>query len=168
MGDAEKQIDDMAKQGQIDPAFLFTMAKAYSGVKETDYTKDDVKETMAHLYMKAKEAAARDSPAEVRILKHLLMIDDPAHRSKELERAFEPVRRRCCCRICARLRALPPLPRCKSASAPGACARTCVAPPRPRSWRLFCWVGDRPDAVPPVSVCKWMAPNSRKACRAQT
>lgn len=91
MADAEKQIDEMAKEGKIDPAFLYTMARAYSGVKETDYTRDDVKETMAHLYVKAKEAAARDSPAEVRILKHLLMIDDPAHRSKELERAFEPV-----------------------------------------------------------------------------
>jgi hypothetical protein len=92
MQEAEQKIDSLAASGQIDPAFLFTMAKAYSGVKETDYTRDDVKETMHHLYMKAKEAAAKDAPNEVRILKHLLSVEDPRHRSSELEKAFDVVR----------------------------------------------------------------------------
>ena len=46
---------------------------------------------MYYLYMKAKEAANRDQPAEVRILKHLLSIDDPQHRRSEMEKAFVKV-----------------------------------------------------------------------------
>jgi hypothetical protein len=89
---AEKKIDEMASAGKLDPAFLLTMARAYSGVKETDYTRDEVKDVMYHLYMKAKEAVARDAPKEVRVLKHLLSIEDPAYRLEELEKAFQPVR----------------------------------------------------------------------------
>jgi hypothetical protein len=88
---AYKQIDDMAAQGTLDPAFLLTMAKAYSGVKDSQYTKDEVKEVMYHLYMKAKETASRQQPPEIRILKHLLSIDDPAHRRDEMEKAFQKV-----------------------------------------------------------------------------
>jgi hypothetical protein len=90
--EAEKQIDAMAATGQIDPAFLLTMAKAHSGVKESDYTKEEVKDVMFHLYTKAKEAAARDLPKEVRILKHLLTIKEPQLRREAMELAFEQVR----------------------------------------------------------------------------
>lgn len=51
-----------------------------------------VKDIMYHLYMKAKEATERGAPAEVRILKYLVSIDDPQHRASELESAFKPVR----------------------------------------------------------------------------
>ena len=49
-----------------------------------------VKDIMAHLYFKAKETAARDQPPEVRILKHLLTMDDPMERNEALGMAFEP------------------------------------------------------------------------------
>eukprot|EP00951_Prasinocladus_malaysianus_P015577 scaffold119714_cov37-Prasinocladus_malaysianus.AAC.1 len=49
-----------------------------------------VKDIMAHLYFKAKEAAARDQPPEVRIIKHLLSMEDPKERMEALEMAFEP------------------------------------------------------------------------------
>jgi hypothetical protein len=89
---AEAHIDGLAASGRLDPAFLLTMARAWGGVKETDYTRDDVKDVMHRLYLKAKEAAARDAPREVRILKALLAIEDPAHRRAEMAAAFEEVR----------------------------------------------------------------------------
>lgn len=41
--EADQKIDKMAAEGQIDPAFLLTMAKAYSGVKETDLAQEEVR-----------------------------------------------------------------------------------------------------------------------------
>lgn len=38
-------------------------------------TRDEVKDVMAHLYFKAKEATARQQPPEVRILKYLLSVE---------------------------------------------------------------------------------------------
>ena len=49
---ADATIDKLATDGRLNPALLLTMAKAYSAAKETDKTKDDVKEIMAHLYFK--------------------------------------------------------------------------------------------------------------------
>ena len=49
---ADATIDRLASEGRINPALLLTMAKAYSAAKETDKTKDEVKEIMAHLYFK--------------------------------------------------------------------------------------------------------------------
>lgn len=65
--DAERRIDEMAASGALDPALLLTMAKAYSGVRETDYTREEVKDLMYHLYLKMKEGAAREAPPEVRV-----------------------------------------------------------------------------------------------------
>lgn len=45
---------------------------------------------MAHLYFKAKESFASQQPPEVRILKHLLSIDDPQQRLVAMEEAFAP------------------------------------------------------------------------------
>ena len=45
---------------------------------------------MLHLYLKARETAARQQPVEVRILKHLLTIDDPLELSKSIDDAFTP------------------------------------------------------------------------------
>eukprot|EP00892_Ulva_mutabilis_P005879 jgi/Ulvmu1/3663/UM017_0077.1 len=90
LDEADQKIDKMAAEGQIDPAFLLTMAKAYSGVKESDMAQEEVKDIMYHLYMKAKEATERGAPPEVRILKHLVSIEDPRHRASELENAFKP------------------------------------------------------------------------------
>ncbi len=52
--EADNQIDALAKSGALDPALLLTMAKAYAAAKETDKTKEEVKDIMAHLYFKAR------------------------------------------------------------------------------------------------------------------
>ena len=50
--EADRKIDDLAAAGRVTPALLLTMAKAYAGVRETDMTKEEVKDIMAHLYFK--------------------------------------------------------------------------------------------------------------------
>uniref|UniRef100_A0A061R6I6 Uncharacterized protein n=2 Tax=Tetraselmis sp. GSL018 TaxID=582737 RepID=A0A061R6I6_9CHLO len=88
--DADKEIDSLQREGKLDPALMLTMAKAYSGVKESPYVKEEVKDIMAHLYFKAKESAARDQPPEVRILKHLLTIEGSRELREALDQAFTP------------------------------------------------------------------------------
>ncbi|CAL8466136.1 g5672 [Coccomyxa elongata] len=88
--EADGKIDELAAAGKLDPALLLTMAKAYAAAKETDKTQEEVKDIMAHLYFKAKESFAQMQPPEVRILKHLLSLDDPRQRSDELAAAFQP------------------------------------------------------------------------------
>ena len=55
MEDADRRIDDLAKSGKLDPALMLTMAKAYSSAKDTDYTKEQVRDVMAHLYFKVNQ-----------------------------------------------------------------------------------------------------------------
>lgn len=45
---------------------------------------------MYHLYLKAKETASRMQPPEVRILKHMLSIEDPLVLKQALFDAFTP------------------------------------------------------------------------------
>ena len=59
LDEAGKRIDMLAAKGEVDPAFLLTMAKAYSGVKETDFAKDEVKDIMYYLYMKVRASRLR-------------------------------------------------------------------------------------------------------------
>ncbi|KAK9806423.1 hypothetical protein WJX73_005207 [Symbiochloris irregularis] len=88
--DADKRIDEMAASGRLDPALMLTMAKAYATAKETDVTKEEVKDIMVHLWLQAKKSFARQQPPEVRILKHLLSLEDPAERRAGVASAFEP------------------------------------------------------------------------------
>ena len=90
MEKAEAKLDELAATGKLDPALLLTMAKAYSGVKETDITKEEVKDVMAHLYFKAKEKFAAQAPVEARILKFLLSVQGESERIELLEQAFQP------------------------------------------------------------------------------
>ena len=60
---ADATIDKLASDGRLNPALLLTMAKAYSAAKETDYTKEEVKDVMAHLYFKVCAAARPFNPS---------------------------------------------------------------------------------------------------------
>ena len=55
--EADRKIDGLADSGQLNPALLLTMAKAYSAAKDTDMPKEEVKEIMGHLYFKASPSA---------------------------------------------------------------------------------------------------------------
>lgn len=87
---ADRKIDEMAASGRLDPALLLMMAKAYAGSKETDITREEVKDVMAHLYFKAKESFAQQAPKEVRILKYLLTVESERDRAELLAQAFQP------------------------------------------------------------------------------
>lgn len=52
----DAKIDNMARSGALDPALLLTLAKAHTSVKDTDYTREEVKDVMAHLYFKVSSA----------------------------------------------------------------------------------------------------------------
>ena len=52
----DAKIDTMARSGALDPALLLTLAKAHTSVKDTDYTREEVKDVMAHLYFKVSPA----------------------------------------------------------------------------------------------------------------
>ncbi|KAK3273529.1 hypothetical protein CYMTET_18234 [Cymbomonas tetramitiformis] len=90
LDEADKMIDDMAASGGLNPALLLHTAKAYNSVKESEYTSDEIKDVMAHLYFKMKETTAQQQPAEVRILKYLLSMEDPMQRTQGLAEAFTP------------------------------------------------------------------------------
>lgn len=85
-----QKIDTMAAENKLDPALVLTAAKAYMSVKESPYVEEEVKDVMAHLYFKMKETMGRQQPKEVRILKHLLAMDNPQEIRSGLEDAFTP------------------------------------------------------------------------------
>ena len=66
------------------------MAKAWAGAKESNLVKDEVKDILAHLYMRAKSNMGAMLPPEIRILRHLLSIEDPRERIQALADAFTP------------------------------------------------------------------------------
>lgn len=86
----DSKIDTMAAGGQLDPALMLLLAKAHQSAKDTDMTREAVRDIMAHLYWKAKESFSAQLPAEVRILKHLLSLEDPKERLAALGEAFTP------------------------------------------------------------------------------
>lgn len=86
----DSKVDAMANEGRIDQATLLSAAKMYNSVKQSQYTKDEVKEVMAHLYFKMQETQHRQQPPVVRILKFLVSIEDPSERSFQMEAAFTP------------------------------------------------------------------------------
>jgi len=86
----DQRMDELAASGGMDGSFLLTVAKMYMSVKESPYTKEEVKDVMYHLYLKAKEATSSMQPAEVRILKHLLTIEDPVMLKQAIFDAFIP------------------------------------------------------------------------------
>lgn len=85
-----KKIDDLAQKNQLDSALMLMITKAWSEAKESDMTKDEVKDVLYHLYMTARGNIQRLMPKEVRILKYLLTVKDPEERMCALKDAFTP------------------------------------------------------------------------------
>ncbi|XP_010544289.1 PREDICTED: uncharacterized protein At4g37920, chloroplastic isoform X2 [Tarenaya hassleriana] len=85
-----RKIDSLAEKNQLDSALVLMISKAWSAAKETHMMKDEVKDIMYHLYIRARENLQKQMPKEVRILKYLLMIEDPEERMSALKDAFTP------------------------------------------------------------------------------
>ncbi|CAI9116378.1 OLC1v1017510C2 [Oldenlandia corymbosa var. corymbosa] len=85
-----RKIDSLAERNELDSALVLMITKAWSAAKESDMTKDEVKDVLYHLYMTARGNLQRLVPKEIRILKYLLTIEDPEERMSALRDAFTP------------------------------------------------------------------------------
>ncbi|VVB11623.1 unnamed protein product [Arabis nemorensis] len=85
-----RKIDSLAEKNQLDSALVLMITKAWSAAKESNMMKDEVKDILYHLYVTARGNLQRLMPKEVRILKYLLMIEDPEEQLSALNDAFTP------------------------------------------------------------------------------
>lgn len=85
-----RKIDNLAEKNQLDSALVLMITKAWSAAKESNMTKDEVKDVLYHLYMTARGNLQRLMPKEIRIVKYLLSIADPEERLCALKDAFTP------------------------------------------------------------------------------
>ncbi|GMI90905.1 hypothetical protein like AT1G36320 [Hibiscus trionum] len=85
-----RKIDSLAEKNQLDSALVLMITKAWSAAKESDMTKDEVKDILYHLYMTARGNLQKLLPKEIRIVKYLLTIEDPEERLCALNDAFTP------------------------------------------------------------------------------
>ncbi|GMH01364.1 hypothetical protein Nepgr_003203 [Nepenthes gracilis] len=85
-----RKIDSLAEKNQLDSALVLMITKAWSAAKESNMTKDEVKDVLYHLYMTARGNLQRLMPKEIRIVKYLLTIEDPDEKISALRDAFTP------------------------------------------------------------------------------
>ncbi|XP_050225287.1 uncharacterized protein At4g37920 [Mercurialis annua] len=85
-----RKIDDLAAKNQLDSSLVLMITKAWSAAKESNMTKDEVKDILYHLYKTAVGNLQRVVPKDIRILKHLLKIEDPEELLCSLKDAFTP------------------------------------------------------------------------------
>ncbi|WCJ44554.1 hypothetical protein M5689_025213 [Euphorbia peplus] len=85
-----RKIDDLAAKNQLDSSLVLMITKAWSAAKESNMTKDEVKDILYHLYKTAVGNLQRQVPKDIRILKYLLNIEDPEERLSVLNDAFTP------------------------------------------------------------------------------
>ena len=86
----DAKVAELTQRGELSPALMLTASKMYMSVKESPYTSEEVKDIMGHLYWRMKASMAELQPPAVRILRHILSLDDPAERQAALEQAFTP------------------------------------------------------------------------------
>ena len=55
--DLDQKMEKMVDNGQMDPALMLVLARAHNNVKDTDYTSEEVKDVMAHMYYKVQHKA---------------------------------------------------------------------------------------------------------------
>ncbi|KAL2939523.1 hypothetical protein RDABS01_033682 [Bienertia sinuspersici] len=85
-----RKIDNLAAKNELDSALVLMITKAWSGAKESNMMKDEVKDVLYHLYKTARGNLQRQMPKEIRIVKYLLTIEDPEERLSALQDAFTP------------------------------------------------------------------------------
>eukprot|EP00271_Cylindrocystis_brebissonii_P023483 TRINITY_DN9769_c0_g1_i1.p1 TRINITY_DN9769_c0_g1~~TRINITY_DN9769_c0_g1_i1.p1 ORF type:complete len:743 (-),score=174.47 TRINITY_DN9769_c0_g1_i1:830-3058(-) len=84
------KIDELAGKGQLDSTLMLLITKAWAASKESSMMKEEVKDTMYYLYQQARGNLQRLVPPEVRIMRHLITLDDPREQYAMLTEAFCP------------------------------------------------------------------------------
>ncbi|KAI9094484.1 hypothetical protein K1719_026709 [Acacia pycnantha] len=85
-----KKIDTLAQKKELDSTFALMVTKAWSAAKETNMMKDEAKDIMYHLYKITVGNLQRQLPKEIRIIKHVIRIEDPEEQMCALKDAFTP------------------------------------------------------------------------------
>ncbi|MCO5596556.1 hypothetical protein L7F22_050621 [Adiantum nelumboides] len=87
---ARNKIDELAKRNELDSTMMLLITKAWAASKESTIMKEEVKDILYHLYMIARGNMQRLVPKEVRILRHVLTLEDPKEQFAALTDAFSP------------------------------------------------------------------------------
>ncbi|GJP52491.1 hypothetical protein CLOM_g11599, partial [Closterium sp. NIES-68] len=90
LAEACSKIDQLAARQQLDSTLMLMITKAWAAAKESNMMKDEVKDIMYHLYKQAQINMRMLVPKEVRILRHVLAVEDPRQQLTELTNAFSP------------------------------------------------------------------------------
>lgn len=83
-----KKIDSLAERNQLDSALALMVTKAWASAKDTSVVKEEVKDILYYLYEKMRDSLQRQLPKEIRILKYILMLEDPEEQIGALREAF--------------------------------------------------------------------------------
>lgn len=87
---ARNKIDELAKRNELDSTLMLLITKAWAASKESTMMKEEVKDILYHLYMIARGNMQRLVPKEVRIMRHVLTLEDPKEQLAALTDAFSP------------------------------------------------------------------------------
>ena len=64
------------------------LSEINAGAKDTDMTSEECKDTLWHLYIRARDHMQTQQPAPLRVLQYLLMLEDPVEVQQGLDDAF--------------------------------------------------------------------------------
>lgn len=84
------KIDELAKRNELDSTLMLLITNAWAASKESNMMKEEVKDILYHLYMVARGNMQRLVPKEVRIMRHVLSLEDPKEQFAALTEAFSP------------------------------------------------------------------------------
>ncbi|KAI5076806.1 hypothetical protein GOP47_0008871 [Adiantum capillus-veneris] len=87
---ARNKIDELAKRNELDSTLMLLITKAWATSKESSMMKEEVKDILYYLYTIARGNMQRLVPKEVRILRHVLTLEDPKEQFAALTDAFSP------------------------------------------------------------------------------
>ncbi|WCJ32037.1 hypothetical protein M5689_013482 [Euphorbia peplus] len=84
------KIKSLAKAKELDSSLILLINSAWAAAKDSATMKNEVKEIMYQLYKATKSSLRSIAPQEIKLLKHLLNIEDPEERFAALATAFCP------------------------------------------------------------------------------
>ncbi|XP_065876325.1 uncharacterized protein At4g37920 [Euphorbia lathyris] len=84
------KIKSLAKAKELDSSLILLINSAWAAAKDSTTMKNEVKEIMYRLYKATKSSLRSIAPKEIKLLKHLLNIEDPEERFAALATAFCP------------------------------------------------------------------------------
>lgn len=85
-----RKIDNLAEKKELDSTLVLMITKAWAAAKDSNMTKDEVKDILFHLYKTSVANLQRLVPKEIRIVKYILRIEDPEEQLSALKDAFTP------------------------------------------------------------------------------